>query len=284
MRHLLFFVLGAALLWIAESAFAHGGAFRGPNSGVPPGLRLPSDPEPPPPPPSDPPGPGGPTTGEDQDPRGGTPLSGRTDTGPSAGQPPAIGPTNTGRKRSITKKTSFDNWQFWWAYNSDDIINIKEHMRAQQVSSGGGIRVSAGEDYLNRNNPQRITRERVQRVVLPALEERLQIPWENEDVHGGCLVAIGKIGDASHIPLLEAALHNKLKNDRGESVKLGGQATESAAIALGLLPGLDEAGLRAVRRVCLEAVADKSLRTRERAWCAVALGLQTEPEGQEVGR
>ena len=71
MRHLLFFVLGAALLWIGESVYAHGGAFRGPNGGVPPGLRVPGDPEPPPPPPSDPPGPGGPTTGEgDHDPRG----------------------------------------------------------------------------------------------------------------------------------------------------------------------------------------------------------------------
>lgn len=278
MRHLLFFVLGAALLWIGESVYAHGGQFRGPNGGVPPGLRTPGDPDPPPPPPTDPADPGGETTPTEPDPSGDNkPVSGGNDTGPQAGPPPKIGPKNGGRKRARTGQTaSFDNWQFWWAYNSDDIINIKDHMRGQLVTSGGGIRVSGGFDKMNRNNPQRITREKVQRVILPALEERLQIPWENEDVHGGCLVAIGKIGDASHIPLLEAALHNKLKNDRGKHIKLGGQATESAAIALGLLPELDEAGLRAVRRVCIEAVADESLRTRERAWCAVALGLQRD--------
>ena len=133
MRHFIFFVLGAALLWIGESVYAHGGAFRGPNSGVPPGLRLPSDPEPPPPPPSDGPGPG-PTTGDDDQGPAGGPLSGGSETGPSEGAPPQpIGPTPGGRKRRNSKQTSFDNWQFWWAYNSDDILNIKKHMRAQQV-------------------------------------------------------------------------------------------------------------------------------------------------------
>ncbi|MHC4134944.1 MAG: VIT domain-containing protein [Planctomycetota bacterium] len=39
-----------------------GGSFRGPNSGIPPGLREPSDPQPIPPPPSDPNTPAAPTT------------------------------------------------------------------------------------------------------------------------------------------------------------------------------------------------------------------------------
>ena len=45
-------LLAALLLAPLPLAFGHGGTFRGPNGGVPPGLRAPSDPEPPPPPPS----------------------------------------------------------------------------------------------------------------------------------------------------------------------------------------------------------------------------------------
>ena len=54
------FCIGLALL--ISDTWAHGGQFRGPNGGVPPGLRGPADPEPPPPPPSEPGPPGGPSS------------------------------------------------------------------------------------------------------------------------------------------------------------------------------------------------------------------------------
>ena len=46
-RNLFALIIGALVL--ATTAWGHGGTFRGPNGGVPPGLREPSDPEPPPP-------------------------------------------------------------------------------------------------------------------------------------------------------------------------------------------------------------------------------------------
>ena len=50
MKKMLFFAVAFAAIsfFVAEDANAHGGSFRGPNGGVPPGLREPSDPEPPP--------------------------------------------------------------------------------------------------------------------------------------------------------------------------------------------------------------------------------------------
>ena len=51
MNRILFLALVLGIVgYIADCADAHGGSFRGPNGGVPPGLREPSDPEPPPPP------------------------------------------------------------------------------------------------------------------------------------------------------------------------------------------------------------------------------------------
>ena len=50
MKRILFLAvaLGLVGLLLADDVYAHGGSFRGPNGGVPPGMREPSDPEPPP--------------------------------------------------------------------------------------------------------------------------------------------------------------------------------------------------------------------------------------------
>ena len=269
--------LGLGLFVLAEDAYAHGGAFRGPNGGVPPGMREPSDPEPPPPPPSDPGDPGGPTTPSEPDPTGPTtPTTPDTPDNSGAAPPPTLGPTTGPKKRPTSGSLSFDSWRFWWGYNNDAILNLKEEIYKSAPTSSSGMRFAGARDRENKQNPQRLTKEKVTREIIPALEERLQDPRDNEDVHGGALVALGKIGNSTHIPVFKAAMHNKLKNDRGQHIKLGHQATESAVLALGLLQNLDEQGRKAVREICLEAIADDELRTRERAWAAVSLGLQRD--------
>jgi len=56
------------------------------------------------------------------------------------------------------------------------------------------------------------------------------------------------------------------------------QATESAALALGLLPSLSDKEKEGVRNALLEIVQSDKLRPRERAWAAVSLGLQRDRE------
>ena len=68
-----------AFTGIAQEALAHGGQYRMPGGGLPPGLREPFDPPPPPPPPSDPPE----TPGGDDD----------DTTGPGIPTPPITPPT-----------------------------------------------------------------------------------------------------------------------------------------------------------------------------------------------
>jgi HEAT repeat protein len=95
-------------------------------------------------------------------------------------------------------------------------------------------------------------------------------------VHGGAIVALGKIGTAKYIPMFEDAIWDRYKNDKGQAVKFGGQATESAVLALGLLPNIDDATRDQIRGIMLNAIDDTKLRTRERAWAAVCLGFQRD--------
>ena len=279
MKRLLFIAVALAItgFLMAEDVYAHGGSFRGPNGGVPPGLREPSDPEPPPPPPSDPGSPGGPTTPGDAPPGPTTPTA--PDVGPNTGgaaPPPAPAGGIKVRKRTNTKSLTFESWRFWWAYNNDDILNLKAHIYAGRTSSSSPLFFSSKKDQENRRNAQRPTEAAIVRTVIPALLRSVNRVRDHEDIHGGALVALGKIGSAKYISMFADAAYNKLKNSKGRRVDFGPQATESAVLALGLIPNLDESAKAAVRKQCLDMIADEDLRTRERSWAAICLGLQRD--------
>ncbi len=267
------FLLGS---FTPREAEAHGGNFRGPPSGVPPGLREPHDPEPPPPPPSDPGLPKGPITPKDDPSKGPSTPEGETHRTPEESAPPVPVPEQgSSRRRTGTKSLTFESWQFWWGYNNDEILGLRAHLAAGPRS---GVATLFGFDPFARLSPTRPTRYAVQREVIPALLERLEDPGDHEDIHGGALIALGKVGEAKEMALFRDALLDTFTNHRGERIRFGGQATESAALALGLLPGLDATEKALLRGICLEVIADDKQRTRERAWAAVALGLQRDRE------
>jgi len=274
MRTILSLSLVAALA--AVDARAHGGSFRGPSGGVPPGQREPSDPEPPPPPPSDPGDPDTPVTPGSDTPPG--PDTGHDDGTPSGGAPPAPTPERgpQGRPGGKTKQLTYESWRFWWAYNNGDILNLKSHIYSRGESTSSVIYFARTMDEQNRRDARRPTRVAVQNAVIPALRRCVDRVRDHEDVHGGALVALGKLGYAAHIPMFKDAVWNRYRNPRGRRLDFGNQARESAVLALGLLPDLDEGSKRVVRDICLEAVDDGSLRTRERTWAAVCLGLQKD--------
>jgi len=272
-----------SLVLISGDLFAHGGSFRGPSGGVPPGLREPSDPEPPPPPPSDPGDPGGPTTPGDN-PTGPTTPEGLD--GPSTGggaPPPSLppstpsGPATGGKTASLT----FESWRFWWAYNSDDILNLKSSIYGKRVSTHSPLFFSSKDDESNRTNPTRATQAAITSQIIPALERRLNAPRDHEDIHGGALIALGKVGTADMIGKFKSAMYNRYKTDSGQKVKFGYQATESGLLALGMLPDLEASAIKAIREICIEAIQDDKLRTRERPWAAVVLGLQRDADAVE---
>jgi HEAT repeat protein len=262
--------------YVADRADAHGGSFRGPNGGVPPGLREPSDPEPPPPPPSDPGDPTGPTTPNDPTPPPTTPSDTNNETPAGDPTPNPVGPTAGPTKKATTKSLTFESWRFWWGYNCDDILNLKSHIYAARTSSSSPIFFSSKKDEENRRNATRPTEHAITNTIIPALLATINRPSDHEDVQGGALVALGKVGTAKYIPTFQDATWGRYKNDKDQPVKFGLQATESAVLALGLLPNLDEASMEQVRRICIEALDDDGLRARERAWAAVCIGLQRD--------
>ena len=166
---------------------------------------------------------------------------------------PAPPPSDPGTPRwSNDAYLTFGSWRFWWAYNNDDILALKSP-------------ISAAE-----------TERAVLSAIIPALMRSLNRPGDHEDIHGGALVALGKIGTSRYIALFNDATNDNYKTEKGRSIKFGPQATESAVLAMGLLTKLDEGGKEAVRRVCLEAIANDKLRRRDRAWAAVAIGFQKD--------
>jgi len=269
--------LGVIGFLMADDAYAHGGSFRGPNGGVPPGLREPSDPEPPPPPPSDPGTPNAPTTPSGPEAPTTPPDQGH-DTPDSSPPPAPVGPSQGPVKKSTTKSLTFESWRFWWGYNNDDILNLKSHIYSARTSSSSPIFFASKQDEDNRRNAQRPTERAVMKTIIPALLRSINRKGDNEDIHGGSLVALGKVGSSKYIPIFEDSLFNRFENEKGQRIDFGYQATESAVLALGLLPNLDDSSKEAVRRICLEALHDDNLRTRERSWAAVCLGLQRDGE------
>ncbi len=264
-------------LMLAPEVQAHGGSFRGPNGGVPPGLREPSDPEPPPPPPSDPGTPGGPITPTDPGPGPITPPETGHDTGGDNGPPPPpTGPTQGPKPKASTKSLTFESWRFWWAYNSDDILNLKSHIYSSKTASASAIFFSSKSDEENRRNAQRPTERAITTTIIPALMRSLERKDDHEDIHGGAIIALGKVGTATNTQIFRDATFNEYKNSKGQKMDFGLQATESAALALGLIPSLSDKEKEGVRNALLEIVQSDKLRPRERAWAAVGLGLQRD--------
>ena len=123
-----FNLIFVTMLALPATTLAHGGKYRGPGDVVPPGAR------------------GGPTTGGPAIPGPITPgprapgapipagptTPGSAPGGPSTGGPSAPG-SGTGPRtgpRGIYIGADLSKWQFWWEFNKDPFINLKDAIHA----------------------------------------------------------------------------------------------------------------------------------------------------------
>ncbi|MBI1849236.1 MAG: HEAT repeat domain-containing protein [Planctomycetes bacterium] len=243
-----------------QVALAHGGAYRGPSGQVPPTGRTPNDPTPPP-------SPGGGGT-----PGGGGVPGGITPGGPAAaphggttgGPHTAGGATGGGRGRKASKTEGFERWEFWWAYNREPFLNLKNRLHKGDIQSGSAdflLGKGNREDATTSSRPsQRVVSEK----LIPALREALKDSYF--DVRAAAVIALGKVGDKSVLPDLITTLADEHK-----------QVSESAALAMGIL-GEKEATPTLIHLVNDDAdgrklVARPETPFRTRAFAAVALGL-----------
>ncbi|MCC7140218.1 MAG: HEAT repeat domain-containing protein [Planctomycetes bacterium] len=277
-RVLLGLALGsAAVLAAAPSAFAHGGQYRAPGGAVPPGLREPSDPTPPPPPP--PTTPPGPTTPPDTPPSGG-PTTPTTPNQPGTPPPSPVTPDDPTSPGGRKPQTSYDQWIFWWNYNSDDILQIKDAIYKLRATAGSPLGVVGGDSSRGgKSDATRATEKEVHDKVIPALRWAMDpANKQHPDTESASYIALAKITDDP----ADIALLMKAVVDKASGKKPGGLdqiVNESAALSLGLLRRTDRARqfdpkeLDRVRDFCFDAFHNDNLVTRTRAFAMLSLGL-----------
>jgi hypothetical protein len=187
MKNLLLSSLACAA-FVTGSAFAHGGQYRGPGDVVPPnpgggGPKTPGPGGPSTPGPGGPstPGPSGPSTPGPSGPTTGGPS------GPGASRGPTTGP------KGIQLDDDLTQWQFWWEFNKDPYIRLKEAIHAGGPASGGDL-VFIGVTKRGEAKDVMKPSETEKKELLPTLKRALDGSGDDRDITSSCMVAMAKIG------------------------------------------------------------------------------------------
>jgi HEAT repeat protein len=214
------FALASALA-TAPDLYAHGGQYRGPGDVVPPnpgggrgsgpGAAGPNTPGPAGP---NTPGPAGPSTPGPSGPATGGPA-------PSAGPSAAsTGPRGSAIGDDLTR------WSFWWEFNKDPFIRLKDAVHAGGITTGsddfylGGARREEASDTLK---PAKTT---IINEILPALKQALESTTDR-DITSSCIVALAKIGE-DHPSFKVLPLFEQRLKERDQEIR------ETAALAMGI--------------------------------------------------
>ncbi|MFK7740970.1 MAG: HEAT repeat domain-containing protein [Planctomycetota bacterium] len=250
---------------LPETALAHGGQYRGPGDVVPPGGNGGG---------GNTGRPTGPTTGGPAGPSGPAPSGPATGgpAGPSTGGPagPAAGrsPTTGGRGVQIT--TDLTRWAFWWEFNKDPFIRLREEVLDGGPVTGsddfylGGTRKSSARDSL------RPSREDIMGEILPALKKAID-STDQRDINSSCMVAMAKIGENHpEFKLKDVFVPRLAKGDQ--------EVRETAALALGIAAIAGEDEMTMLVDLALDKGKGKeasggSVNNRTRAFAVYGLGL-----------
>lgn len=254
------------LALLPETGHAHGGQYRGPGDVVPPGGGGGGG--------GSSGGPSGPTTGGPSGPSAPAPSGPSTGggSGPSTGGPSGPGggggPKTGGRGTQI--EDDLTQWNFWWEFNKDPFIRLKDAVQAGGPVTGsddfylGTGRRSDAKDSL------RPTDEQVQSEILPALKKALD-STEDRDMNSSCMVAMAKIGkDHADFKLVDVFTPRLRKPDQ--------EIRETAALALGIAAIATEAEVELLLGLALDndkgrQAAGGSIDNRTRSFASYGIGL-----------
>ena len=239
MKNLLKFAC-VSLLILPTPTFAHGGKYRGPQDIVPPNARggpttggpaIPGPVTPGAVPPGAPP-PGGPTT------------PGSSPGGPNTGGPraPGIGSGPMSGPRGIQLSADLSKWQFWWEFNKDPFINLKDAIHAPTIETGSDEFFLGPSRRVNSKDTSKPSESDIQETILPALKRALEMS-DNRDINSACMIALAKIGrnhnEFNVLPIFKEYLTRPDQEIR-----------ETAALAMGI------SGMRNARQLLVELAWD----------------------------
>ena len=253
------------LLPSTTTLWGHGGTYPGPGDIVPPGAGGGGAGG------GDQPGPGMPGPGPGSTPSPGSlPGSGPSPSPPGGGQgQPHQGPVT---QRGDATQEDLTSWEFWWGYNREVYLGLKNRIHQHGVTSGddefllGHGQKSQHEGSLA-PDPLLVT-NRVVPALLAALESERQ-----DDVLTGALIALARIGgrlDEDGRSEIRDACMSFLTSPSQE-------VRETSVLALGILG--DEAavpflcGVLGDRTDARRRMSRTQIDTRTRAFAGYALAL-----------
>ncbi len=251
-------VFGGGILGLSGVSLGHGGTYRGPGDTVPPnaGNPNPGTPGPSAPGPSTP----GPSTPGPSTPGPSSPGAGP---GPSTGGGGA-GPRTGG---GVDLGPPLDKWQFWWEFNRDPFLNLKERIYAPAVVTGSDdFFLSDTKGKRQAKDTLRPNPELIRKTVVPLILDTLKNE-KNRELLDSSMIALAKIGgEDSYVE----AIAPFLKDNNTTLV-------ETAAVSMGILahPG----ALAILKDLALDTPGGRSLVGRNevpfrvRSFSVYGLGL-----------
>jgi HEAT repeat protein len=251
----------AALL---TECFAHGGQYRGPEDVVPPDARG-KPPATGPRPPS-----GGPKTPNSPVPGGPiTPTPGpRHDPTTPGGGPRPPGSPKTGGEDPLAE--DFTRWEYWWEFNKDPYIRLKEAVHNGPPTSGSDVPFLGTSMRLEtRDLMQPSLAEK--KALLPDLKRALEECNGDRDITSACLIAMAKIGeDHDSVRILdefEKRLTSKDQEIREVAALAMGISQRKEAVDAFLVPIVED------NEKGRELVARSEVDDRTRSFACYGLGL-----------
>ncbi|MEE9126394.1 MAG: hypothetical protein V3U11_04585, partial [Planctomycetota bacterium] len=260
----------ATLLFVfADYAFAHGGQFRGgryrgPGDVVPPdsgggSTGTPTPTTPGAPAPAAPAAPGPTTPG---------PSSPGAPTTPSPGAPMGGGGPTTGRG-GTTVTDDLSGWQFWWEFNKDPFIRLKDAIHSREATTGSDEYFMGPTRRVSSSDSAKPSDSDILETILPALKRALDTT-DQRDITGACMIAMAKIGkNHPKFDLLPIFTKTMVTFDQ--------EIRETAALAMGISQMTD--AIEPLRHLALgdadgRKLVDKAeVDTRTRSFAVYGMGL-----------
>ncbi len=242
---------------LSGSASSHGAPYNPP----PPQAPTPTDPGPiaprAPPPPQ----------------RPGNPASPSTPTGPSQGKG-----TNTGLATIAANGTiESSSWEFWWLYNQDRFLDLKTHVDALDVQTGGDTDWLGGSGAVP-------SADTVTKLVVPVLLGLIEKEHGNE-VLTSTTIALARLADGP----IAARAGEFARAFAPLALDANQEVAETAVLGRGLVgdegSAFDLVALLADTEAARRANGGKSISPRSRAFAAYALGfLAARSRNEDVRR
>lgn len=270
--------VAGSLLIGGGDLFGHGGVYRGPGDVVPPSE-------------GGGPGTGGPNTGGPVTPGPtgpSTPGGGRGPqtpggpAGPGGGGAGPRGPVTPagGLGKKVQRGEGFEAWPFWWEYNKDRYLNLRERLaKTGNVTGNAGFLTGLGRK-AEADSANRPSETEVLTQMVPTL---VSVLGENEaDIVDSAVLAIARMVRADSASAVLDSIKEALGNTN-VSVK------QSAILSLGVL-GSKEA-IPVLAEILADSAEGRSLlkernkiQDLQRAFAAISLGYIGAPESIAVLR